>query len=71
MPPPIPVQPPSIHLQIKIRHHLRYLRRRQGMPHIHNSSSSSWQHAILQTIEILAVDGRYELARRETEENAW
>ena len=71
MPPPIRVQPLPVCLQIKIRHLLRYLRRRQGMPHIHNPSSSSWQHAILQTVEILAVDGRYELARRETEENSW
>jgi hypothetical protein len=41
------------------------------MPHIHDSSSSCWQHAVLQTIQILSVDRRYEFACHETEENSW
>ena len=43
--------------------------RGQGIPHLHDASSSSRKHAILQAIKVLAMDRRDELSRGETEED--
>lgn len=42
-----------------------------GGPHVHDSGPLGRQHAILQTIKILAIDGRDEFAGEETEKHTW
>ncbi len=39
------------------------------MPHFHDSRSTRRQHAILQTVKILAMYRRHKFARRETEKD--
>lgn len=69
VPPSIPIQSFSIH-----GHSISLLFRRlssQSMPHIHYSSSARGEHAVLQTVEVLAVDWRYEFASGKTQKDAW
>lgn len=40
-----------------------------GLPHLHDARPPRREHAVLEAIEILPVDGRHELARQETEQD--
>lgn len=43
---------------------------RQKLPQLANGNPLHRQHAILQTVKVLAMDRRHKLARNETEEDA-
>jgi hypothetical protein len=68
MPPPIPIQSLPIYFQVVIKPRLLRCLGSQCMPHVHDACSASRQHAILEAVEILSVDGRHEFAGCETEE---
>ena len=43
---------------------------REGAPHFPDAGATGRQHAVLQAVEVLAVNGRNELARNQAEEDA-
>ena len=43
---------------------------RQQLPQVRHADSLHGQHAVLQAVQILPMNGRYELARDETQEDA-
>ena len=42
----------------------------QASPHLRDIGALGGQHAVLQAVHVLAVDGRHELAGREVEDDA-
>lgn len=58
---PVPIESSPIHLELRVCGRLRRRLRRQSVPHIHDTCPASGQHAILETVEVLAVNGRHEI----------